>query len=318
MTIKDTAKRAIKSSLTPLCERVCPAERFVPPGHFYSPISSPDNFKEIYESSDGAEVDWPELERRSNSPAGIDFNEAAQLELLESLGEAYKTRPDFPDSQHHDYRFYYLNHYYSYPDATVFYCLVNTIRPRRIIDVAGGNTTTLMLDMNDTCFRDDPMHITLIEPHPERVEPYLGEESGLDKLYCRVQEVDEDLFRSLEPNDVLFLDTTHISKMGGEVNYLAFRIFPLLKPGVVIHIHEIFYPFEYPSSFFRSGKSWNEIYMWRAFLMHNKDYEILMFNSWLSKMHTEAMRDAMPDYFKQGNAHVNVQTEGSSLWLRKL
>ena len=318
MTIKKLAKKGIKVAIQPLCNRVCEFNRFVPAGHYYSPIPDAENFDSIYRSPDGSEYDWKELERRNNSLAGIDFNERAQLELLKKLGEAYKSRPGFPDFKEPNFRFYFMNHYYSFADATVFYCLVNEIRPRRIVDVAGGNTTTMMLDMNDFCFHDDPMQITLIEPHPDRIEGYMGGETGLDKIYEKVQDVDPLFFQSLEAGDILFLDTTHVSKMGGEVNYLVFNILPLLKPGVIIHIHEVFYPFEYPTSFYSDGKAWNEIYLWRAFLMHNTAYEIVLFNSWLSKKHRELLRQYMPDFFRKGRPHVNVQNEGSSLWLKKL
>jgi hypothetical protein len=318
MTFRKFAEKTIKTSMQPLCNRFCDFNRFIPLGHFYSPMPNSEDYDSIHALSGNVEADWRELEEQNNSTAGIEFNESAQLQLLAQLGDNYKTRPNFPVNKTDNIRFRFNNHYYSYADATVFYCLINRLRPRKIVDVGGGNTTRLMLDMNDTCFKDAPMHITLVEPYPERIEGYMGSETALDKIYSKVQHVDLNVFRSLEAGDVLFLDTTHVSKMGSEIHYLAFKIFPLLKPGVVIHIHEIFYPFEYPASFYAEGKFWNEIYMWRAFLMHNKEYEILLFNSWLSKKHPEILRKHMPDFFRTGRPDVNVQNEGSSLWLRKL
>ncbi len=318
MSIRKVAKRTIRASMQPLCNRLCDVNRFVPLGHYYSPLPNDENFHSINTTSVDSERDWNELEKRNNSPAGIDFNEAAQLELVEQLGEFYKALPNFPVDKEEGFRFYYNNHNFSYPDATVFYCLLNELRPKKIVDVAGGHTTNLMLDMNDICFKDDPMHITLIEPYPDRIDSYMKDQTALDKLYCKVQDVDPELFQSLDAGDILFLDTTHVSKMGSEVNYLAFNILPLLKSGVIVHIHEIFYPFEYPASFYGKGKYWNEIYMWRAFLMHNDAYEIVMWNSWLAKKHPELLRQHMPEFFRTGRAKVNVQMEGSSIWLRKL
>ena len=308
-SLKKTIKIAIRNTMAPACERVCEVMKFAPPGHFYSPIPSVDDYHWVHSSNN--------LEAHTNSSEGIDFNEEGQLKLLDEISKFHSSLPDFPYNKTSQYNFYYDNDYYSFPDASVFFCLVNYLKPQKIIDVGGGNTTTLMMDCNKHCFKDNPIDITVIEPYPDRMAHLVSHDSTVKKLFMRVQDCDLSLFESLKKDDILFLDTTHVSKLGSDVNYLAFNVFPRLQSGVVIHIHEMFYPFEYPKEFFDTGKCWNELYFWRAFLSHNDKYEILLHNSYLAKKFPELLRSKIPNYFKTGRKLVNVQNEGSSLWLRK-
>lgn len=309
-SFKNLIKKIFRQGIKPVCNRVCDVMKFVPPGHFYSPIPSDQDFQNVYQTDN--------LEISSNSEFGINFNIEKQLQLLETIAIYHDQILPFPINKKEDYRFYYNNYYYSYPDATVFFCLLNHLKPQKIIDVGGGNSTTLMLDLNDHCFRDQPMDITIIEPYPQRIENLFQNERKLTKIYQKVQDVDLKIFENLKAGDLLFLDTSHVSKLGSEVNYLAFNILPRLQSGVIIHIHEMFYPFEYPPEFYEVGKVWNEIYLWRAFLTHNNDYEIMFHNSFLAKKFPQELKKALPNYFNRGRKDVNVQCEGSSLWLRKI
>ncbi len=316
--IKELVKKSIKKIASPFCNRVGEINNFVPPGHYYSPIPGDEDLCSVFGSlEEAASVDSKKLEARNNSAAGLQLNESKQIQLIEEFGAFYKTCPRFPVKKTEEYRFSYDNPYFSYADTTVFCCLVQKFKPRKIIDVGGGVTTTLMMDMNDLFFKNNPMNITLIEPHAENIEHYLKGDQSVERIFKKIQDVDPAVFTSLNAGDILFLDTSHVSKMGSEVNFLVFNVLPLLKPGVIIHIHEIFYPFEYPIEFYNTYKYWNEIYLWRAFIMHNTEYEIILFNSWFARKHTELLRKNLPDYFLTGRQGVIPQCEGSSLWLQK-
>ena len=93
------------------------------------------------------------------------------------------------------------------------------------------------------------------------------------------------LFRELHAGDVLFVDSTHVAKVGSDVNHIFFEILPILQPGVVVHFHDIMYPFEYEPKWIYTGVAWNEAYMLRAFLMFNPTFKILLFNSFLAHLH---------------------------------
>ena len=112
---------------------------------------------------------------------------------------------------------------------------------------------------------------------------------GIDKLVqTKIQHADKSLFSALEPNDILFIDTSHVAKAGSDVNYLLFEILPILKPGVLVHIHDIFLPDEYPKKWvIEDGRNWNEQYLVRAFLQYNPAFEIV----WPEKIEVISERD---------------------------
>jgi len=124
----------------------------------------------------------------------------------------------------------------------------------------------------------------------------------------RVQEVPDEVFSSLERNDFLFVDGSHVAKVGSDLNDLLFRILPLLKPGVIIHFHDICWPFEYSQESVLTGCSWNEAYFLRAFLANNSKYQIMFFPSWLEHGHAAKWHEAFSGL---------KDIKASSLWIRK-
>ena len=102
----------------------------------------------------------------------------------------------------------------------------------------------------------------------------------------------------------MFIDSSHVSKLGSDVNYYLFNIFPLLKKGVIIHIHDIFYPFEYPNEWLKQKRYWNEGYMIHAFLQWNKGFDILLFNSYIQIRFPELLKKNLPICSKVGGAQM--------------
>jgi hypothetical protein len=135
-----------------------------------------------------------------------------------------------------------------------------------------------------------------------------GDAERITVIPTRVQEVDLRVFEALQAGDVLFIDSTHIAKTGSDVNHLFFEVLPVLAEGVYIHIHDIFYPFEYPKHWIDQGIAWNEQYMLRTFLQDNDRYEIVLFNTFLTHFHRDFFEKAMP---------LCLENEGGSIWLRK-
>jgi len=116
------------------------------------------------------------------------------------------------------------------------------------------------------------------------------------------------IFDALSSNDILFIDSTHVSKTGSDVNRILFDILPRLSRGVFIHFHDVFYPFEYPKEWVYEGRAWNEDYILRAFLEYNDAFEIVLFGTWLAKFERDLLREMMP---------MTLENPGGSLWLRK-
>ncbi|NQS88701.1 hypothetical protein HQ584_02790 [Patescibacteria group bacterium] len=116
-------------------------------------------------------------------------------------------------------------------------------------------------------------------------------------------------FKQLKENDILFIDTSHVSKTGSDVNYIFFDILPNLNSGVLIHFHDIFYPFEYPKKKILDGHAFNECYILRAFLQYNTRFKIILFNTFLEHYYEDWFRQNMP---------LCLRNKGGSIWLRKV
>ena len=166
-----------------------------------------------------------------------------------------------------------------------------------------------MLDTNNIFF-NNKIDLTFIEPYPERLYSLMFEtdKKQVTIIQSKVQLLLLDNFEKLQAGDILFVDSTHVVKTGSDVNYILFEILPILQSGVLIHFHDIFYPFEYPKSWIcTSGHSWNENYFLRAFLTHNKKYNILLYSHYLM-LHHKQIFESMPMCYKNG---------GANLWLQK-
>ncbi len=105
---------------------------------------------------------------------------------------------------------------------------------------------------------------------------------------------------------MLFIDSTHVSKVGSDVNFLFFEVLPRLRPGVHVHVHDIAYPFEYPREWVLEGRAWNEAYLLRAFLTGNPHWQIDLWPSVLQLRHPEVMAATL---------HARTPVDGGSLWL---
>jgi hypothetical protein len=275
------------------------AAGFVPPGHFYSPIPSL------------ADVERDEASIFGSVPrsiAAVELNEAGQVALLAELAQYYPEIP-FPAQKTPGRRYYFENPSYSYSDAVFLYGMIRHLRPRRIVEVGSGFSSCAMLDTNDLFFGGS-IALTFIDPFPEALLGLIGEE---DKRRTRIvperlQDVALREFEALEANDILFIDSTHVSKAGSDVNRIFATILPALAPGVYIHIHDIFYPFEYPKEWIYAGRAWNELYVLRAFLQYNRAFRIVLMNNFLERFHQPFLQERMP---------LVLKNPGGSLWLRK-
>ncbi|MGA1826596.1 MAG: class I SAM-dependent methyltransferase [bacterium] len=277
-----------------------PFLRTYPPGHYSSPIP---NIKKILKEEDVI------FNKRVKVCPGVFLNEEAQLELLDKLAMYYDELP-FSDQPDGVRRYYYENRFFSYADAIVLYAIMRHFKPTKIIEVGSGFSSAVMLDTNDL-FLGSSLHLTFIEPFTERLNRLIREK---DENHCIivtrfVQEVQRELFDTLNAHDILFIDSSHVIKVGSDLACIVFEILPVLKPGVIIHFHDIFWPFQYPKEWFIEGRAWNEAYFIRAFLQFNNRFEVLYFNSFMGFHHSRILKNSMP---------LCLRNTGGSLWLRKI
>jgi hypothetical protein len=255
------------------------------PGHFYSPIPSAEEIARLSERL---------FEPKRREFPGIDLAEPSQLDLLSKLTPFYAEQP-FQEVPSPGLRYYFGNDYFSYGDALLLYSVMRFARPRRIIEVGSGFSSFVMLDTNERFF-DRRIQLTFIEPNPERLQSRLlpADAASAEVVTQPVQQFPVARFRQLEAGDILFIDSSHVSKLGSDLNQLLFEVVPQLASGVFVHFHDIFYPFEYPAEWFTDHRFWNEAYLLRAFLANNSQFEICAWLDFLGTFHPQALAAAFP------------------------
>jgi len=238
---------------------------------------------------------------------GIDLNVDEQLNLLDSFETFYKELP-FTDEKSEGLRYYYKNDCYSYSDAILLYCMIRHLKPHKLIEVGSGFSSSVTLDTNEK-FMGNSINCTFIEPYPERLLSLLKSDDKATIHKKRLQEIPIEMFKELNENDILFIDSTHVAKFNSDVNYVFHKILPMLAHGVHIHFHDVFYPFEYPQEWLLDGRAWNEQYILRAFLEYNNDFKIVLFNTYLESMYEEKIKSRFPLLYKN---------TGGSIWIKKI
>jgi len=272
---------------------------FVPPGHYYSPLPDYDLVQAHYDEL---------VPRQSTVLPGIDLNEAGQLALLSELARFYGDLP-FPDDPSPATRYYYGNHFFVRGDAIVLFSMLRHHRPRRVIEIGSGYSSAVMLD---TIERFEPqIELQCVEPDASRLRTLLRP-ADFRRMRLMEQTLDvlpDTAFDVLQAHDILFIDSSHVAKIGSDVSRLIFRILPRLAPGVLVHVHDIFWPFEYPREWYAEGRAWNEAAFLRSFLMFNQAFQIAYFNDFMARFHAADVARHLPDCLK----HF-----GGSLWLLKV
>ena len=266
----------------------------VTPVHFYKPIPDTQSLPDT-------------LWQQPSGLPGIQMNESAQLELL---------RKDFPRfrneyeqlataSSEKGSEFYVRNNLFGGVDALVAYCMVRHFQPRLVIEVGSGFSS---LVLGQAAQKNKTSGLICIEPFPRKFlrEGFPGLRSLIEK---KVQDIELEFFLQLESGDMLFIDSSHTVKIGSDVNYLFLEVLPRLRPGVVVHVHDIFLPFEYRRDWVLDElRFWTEQYLLQAFLQFNSEFEVLMANSYLNHYYHEELKTTFPDL---------TWWEGGSFWMRR-
>lgn len=272
------------------------------PGHFYSPVVNLDEIENRQEKI------WPQKRLLK----GIQLNDEVQHDFFNSLAEFSKTIPFSSNPTPGKFRYYYDNKTYAHADGLTLFTALLKFRPKGVIEIGSGFSSSLMLDTNEA-FLNQKARFTFIEPNPEISLARLLRENDYKQADVRnafVQDIDIKLYETLEENDILFIDNSHVSKTGSDVNFLMTEVLPSLKKGVLVHIHDIFYPFEYPKEWLLNLRiNWNEIYVVHNFLLFNESYEILFFADYMQQKMKDEYSGEVPLFFKD---------RPGALWIRKV
>ena len=276
----------------------------VTPVHFYQPIPDTQSLPETL---------WTQRSKL----VGINMNASVQLDLLRNhfpkFRDEYEQFPTTPPEE--PGHFYLNNHLFDGTDALVAYCMVRNFQPQLIIEVGSGFSSLLL---GQAATKNNNSALICIEPFPQEFlkHGFRGLHSLIEK---KVQDMDLDFFSQLGPGDVLFIDSSHTVKIGGDVNYLFLEVLPRLKPGVIVHVHDIFFPFEYRRDWVKEEfRFWTEQYLLQAFLAFNSEFEALMANRYLAYKYPEDLKAAFPSLGKlKANSKQSISWGGGSFWMRR-
>lgn len=241
---------------------------------------------------------------------GIDFNVNEQLEILERFCYTEELE-NIPLNKMMEASFYYNNTSYGPGDAEYLYNIVRYFKPKKIIEIGSGLSTLMVKNARDRNLQDDSTysctHIC-IEPYEM---PWL-EKADVVLRREKVETVDKSLFKELQANDILFIDSSHIIRPQGDVLFEYQEILPILNKGVLIHVHDIFSPQDYPENWVYEHKLWNEQYLLEAFLTFNKEFRIIGALNYLALYHAGELGNSCPLY----NKHPGKYRPGA-FWMIK-
>jgi SAM-dependent methyltransferase/predicted O-methyltransferase YrrM len=276
-----------------------PVNRF-PIGHYYSPMY------DTRELETRRELLWPPEPRET---IGIDWREEHQLRLCREVFGAME-KLEFADAPTDDPTAYYAtNDQYPPLDAWVLAAILEHFGPQRMIEVGCGFSTQISARVNRERL-GGTMQLTCIEPYP-RDFVAAGIPGVTDLRVEMIQDTPLDLFEDLSDNDLLFIDTSHTVKTGGDVAWILQEVIPRVRPGVLVHIHDVFIPGDYPEQWVFEGWGWNESYAIRAFLSFNSAFAIEWGTQFMLYRHLAELHAAFPGLSR-------YTPSGASLWIRRM
>jgi len=274
----------------------------VTPVNYYQPIPDTTTLKD-------------DLWKKQSELVGININEKNQINLLSLFSTRFKGEySNFPRNKTAiPYQYYVDNGAFESVDGEILYCMIRHLKPKKITEVGSGFSTLLSAQAVLKNIEDDSSYeceLTAIEPYPNEI--LVKGFPGFSKLLTkRVQEVPLSEFEKLRENDILFIDSSHVLKIGSDVHYEYLEILPRLGKGVVIHAHDIFLPAEYPREWvLKEYWFWTEQYLLQAFLSFNEVFEALWAGSYMHLKYPEELEAAF-------NSYNRNERWPASFWMRK-
>jgi hypothetical protein len=241
---------------------------------------------------------------------GIDWDLDRQLRFVETELGHYVRELDVPVRDPGEPgRFFIDNGLYEAVDAHFTYAMVRRLRPKRIVELGSGYSTLLLAAAVRANATDGvETRLESYDPYPTGIVP--ADLPGLAALRrVKAEALDLRELESLGEGDVLFVDTTHVVRTGGDVNAIVLRVLPSLAPGVHVHFHDVFLPYEYHRAWVEDGPWWTEQYLLQAFLALNPAYEVVVGAHALLRERPDRLRELVP---------ALEDDQPSSFWIRRV
>jgi hypothetical protein len=268
--------------------------------HYYQPLINPR--KHLKKSS-----------REDRALPGVDLNISEQLAVLSKFdyNEELLSFPVDKSGEITGEEYFYNNLAYGSGDAEYLYNIIRYFKPRRIIEIGSGWSTLMAQNAINKNNNEDESyqceHIC-IEPY-ER--PWL-EKKNLKVIGKKVEDIESSFFEQLGPDDILFIDSSHVIRPQGDVLCEYLQILPVLKPGVMVHVHDIFTPRDYPDAWIYKPLLWNEQYLLEAFLSFNGRFKIIGATNFLSHNYRGEFSAKCPVFSKQPGR------EPGAFWMKRV
>jgi methyltransferase family protein len=268
---------------------------------YYSPVPNLDELPEGF---------WG----RESPMHGVDFDTASQLAFVEEELAPYLSEFDPPLEPTGVADEYFMrNEFYGGVDAQLLYAVLRRFGPARVLELGSGYSS-LVVEAAAERNRQEQRELrhTVVDPYPSGIFSERFTKSR-EIMARRAQDVPLSVYEGLTAGDVLLVDTTHTVKLGGDVTFLVLEVLPLLRRGVLVHIHDVFLPWEYPREWFEEEEwFWAEQYMIQAFLALNSEYEVLFGTQALARKHPTALAELISSF-----KHARANGEYAALWLRR-
>ena len=274
---------------------------FAEPGHFYSPLIKISDL-----DADDSELPYDGVDYWEN----INLRQEDQKALFTRLLPIYK-KLTFPKEKTESYNYFSSNNQFPLSDAYLLAALIEYIKPSKILEIGSGFSSGVMID---TIKRINIYtNLTFVEPYPQRLHKVIEDEKLVVEIIANpVQACDLKIFEDLQDGDILFIDSSHVAKIGSDVSHIFLKILPRIKSGVYVHIHDIVYPETYPIEWTREGRAWNESLFLRCFLQYNDAFQIVAFNRYAWKEFPELfIKEKIVDMKNHGGL-------GGSLWMKRI
>ncbi len=275
------------------------------PVHFYSPIPDIGDLR--------ARNIW----NKRSELSGVDFRPEEQVKLLQQLGAEFGAECNWPaQGKAGTGVFFTENNSFSFGCAASTHCMIRRLRPKRVIEVGSGNSSLIIKGALQRNAAEDGWRAdyTIVDPYPSESTRRALE--GVAMVHARrVELVDPAFFDQLGDGDVLFIDSGHTVRIGGDVNFLYLDVLPRLAPGVAVHIHDIPMPYEYPEVYATNPKFrqfWTESYLLQAFLSHNAAFEVLLGMYFLQRDYSAVFARAFPCCIP-----AEHKQQAASFWMKR-
>ncbi len=301
--LKSASRRLLRilwKKLFNVCEKL---GFHITPNHYYQPVPDTRALKDV-------------LWQKQSELVGININEEEQIKLLSIFTAKFKDEYEsFPINKTSiPYQYYVNNGMFGSVDGYILYCFIRYFKPRKILEIGSGYSTYLSAQAilkNKKEEKDYDCELVAIEPYPNDI--LKAGFPGLSKLITmKVQYVSLSEFEELNDNDILFIDSSHVLKIGSDVQYEYLEILPRLNKGVIVHIHDIFLPSEYPKHWvLEDYRFWNEQYLLQAFLAFNESFKVLWAGNYMHLRHSDKLEKSFSSYKKDEGG-------SQSFWIQRI